>query len=135
MRRLVSIPLVLLLAAGIHLDWHFARPHHYRLSLAWEHHWLFGAVLFAAAGCCVALRWPAERWRAGALNVALALVGAQVIEPVLFETLLYDHRLGYDVEPARWAAFAECVGAGIPAFLLVLALARRRPAEPAAASA
>lgn len=35
MRRLISVPLVLILAMLIHVDWHFARPHVHRLSLDW----------------------------------------------------------------------------------------------------
>ena len=39
--------------------------------------------------------------RAAAWNILLALVVAQLVEPVL-EALVYDHQLAYDVEPERW---------------------------------
>jgi hypothetical protein len=67
----------------IHVDWHFARPHHHRLSLEWSSHWLFGMVFFAVAGWYVARRWSDRPWRAAAWNVALALILAQGIEPCL----------------------------------------------------
>ena len=133
MRRYASVPLVLLWAAAIHADWHFARPLHHRLSLDLEYHWLFCAGVFALAGAYVARRWPDRRWLAGAWNLGLALVVAQVVEPLL-EVAYYDHVLAYDVEPARWAAFGECLAAGIPAFLAALALVRRRPVATAPAT-
>ena len=132
MRRLISIPLVLLLAAAVHVDWHMARSHHHRLSLEWRHHWVFAALCFAAAAWYVARRWPGERWRAGAYNVALALVAAQVIEPLL-EVAFYDHRFGVDIGPDRWRVFAECVAAGLPAFACVLYAARPRAGAAEAA--
>ena len=60
MRRHELVVLMLLLTAGIHADWHFARPHHYRLSLEWSQHWIFAAVLFASLGCYIARRVPDE---------------------------------------------------------------------------
>ena len=122
-RRLISVRLVLILAALVHVDWHFARPHHHRLSLEWSSHWAFGMAFFAAAGWFIARRWPADRWLAAAWNVTLALVVGQVIEPVL-ESVFYDHRLGYPVEPERWVAFWQCVGAGIPALVIALWISR-----------
>jgi hypothetical protein len=83
MRQLVSWPLVLLLAALVHTDWHFARPVHHRLSLGWSTHWLFAIAFFAVAGWYIARRWPIARWKAAAWNVGLALVIAQVVEPML----------------------------------------------------
>lgn len=124
MRRLISLPLVILLSTLLHVDWHFARSHHHRLSLEWSSHWLFGILFFALTGWYVARRWPARPWLAASLNVGLALFGAQLFEP-LAEVAIYDHRLGYDVEPERWVAFAECVGAGIPALMVALWLSLR----------
>jgi len=119
MSRLISLPLILVLAMLVHVDWHFARPLHHRLSLDWSSHWLFGIAFFAAAAWYVARRWPEARWRAAAWNVGLALVVAQGIEPVL-EAAYYDHQLRYDVEPERWRALWQTLGAGIPALALVL---------------
>jgi uncharacterized membrane protein YagU involved in acid resistance len=119
MRRWGLCLLSVLLAVGIHVDWHLARPHHHRLSLEWREHWIFSIVLFALVGMIVARLWPAVRWRAGTWTLALWVVLAQVVEPVL-EAVFYDHRLAYDVEPARWTAFFVCLAAGIPACALAL---------------
>jgi hypothetical protein len=125
MRRLISIPLVLLLGTFLHADWHFARPRHHRLSLDWSSHWIACAVVFALAGWYIARRWPDMRWRAAASNVAVAMVLAQVVEPLL-ESTFYLHTLAYDVEPARWIAFGECLAAGLLALGLTIALTGRR---------
>jgi hypothetical protein len=65
--------------AVVHVDWHFARAHHYRLSLGWSSHWLFALVCFALAGWYIARKWPVHPWRASIWNVAIALVIAQGI--------------------------------------------------------
>jgi hypothetical protein len=124
MRRFGLLGLSLLLAAGIHVDWHLARPHHHRLSADWGEHWIFAIVLFALAGCAVARAWPAERVRLGAWVLGAAVVLAQVVEPLL-EAAFYDRTLAYDVEPARWTAFFVCLGAGIPSYALALWLCAR----------
>lgn len=64
------------------------------------------------------------------MNVSLALVGAQVIEPML-EAAYYEHRLAFSVEPERWAAFWECIGAGLPALVIALWLCGRKPRQRA----
>jgi hypothetical protein len=125
MRRLTSFLLVLVLAALIHVDWHFARPTHHRLSLGWSSHWVFCVLIFAAAGWFITRLWPADRWRAAAWNVMLALVAAQFVEPVL-EALIYEHRLAYDVEPERWRVFWTCVATGIPGLIAALLGIRSR---------
>lgn len=125
MRKLISIPLTLVLGAFLHADWHFARPLHHRLSLDWSSHWMACVAVFGLAGFYIVSRWPRDRWRAAGWNVAIALLLAQVVEPVL-EELFYLRTLAYDVEPARWVAFGECVGAGLPALALVLVATRRR---------
>jgi hypothetical protein len=127
MRNRVSWPLVLVLATLVHVDWHFARPLHHRLSLDWSTHWIFCIVIFAAAGWYIARRWPDAPWRAAAWNVALALFIAQIVEPLL-EVAYYDHRLAYEMDPGRWTVFWECVGTGIPALAIVTWwLTSRRP--------
>jgi hypothetical protein len=124
-RRLVSIPLTLALGAFLHADWHFARPLHHRLSLGWSSHWIACIAVFALAGVYISRRWPGARWQAAMWNVAIALVLAQLVEPLL-EAAFYLRTFAYDVEPARWVAFGECVGAGLPALALVLVVAGRR---------
>jgi hypothetical protein len=125
MRQHVSIPLTLVLGAFLHADWHFARPLHHRLSLGWSSHWIACGVVFGLTGWYITRRWPGARWHAAAWNVAIALVLAQVVEPLL-EAAFYDRTFAYDVEPARWVAFGECVTAGLAALALVLVVARRR---------
>jgi hypothetical protein len=120
MRRLGTVSLALLLAIGLHVDWHLARPLHHRLSLAWERHWIVAALLFAAVAALVALRWPPPaRWRAGAWVLSLGLVAAHVIEPVL-TLFIYERRLAYEIEPERWTIFFESLAAGVPAYALTL---------------
>jgi hypothetical protein len=123
MRRFLSGSLALAVAVVIHVDWHFARPTHHRLSLAWEQHWLFAAGAFALIGWTVARVWPSQVWRRGGVIAALGIIGAQVIEPI-GEVVLYQHHLGYASEPARWAAFFTCLAAGLPAYGLALWLCR-----------
>jgi hypothetical protein len=118
-RRRVSWPLVLILATLVHLDWHFARPLHHRLSLDWSTHWIFCIVVFAIAGWYIARRWPHAPWEPAAWNVGLALFIAQIVEPVL-ESAYYDHKLAYDLDPGRWTVFWVCVGAGLPALIIVI---------------
>ena len=125
MRRLRYSALILLLASTVHVDWHLARPAHHRLSLAWPHHWIFAAAVFAIVGWLIARWWPDAPARAAAGVVALALVLAQIVEPVL-EVLVYDHRFGYPFDPGRWTVFAVCIGAGLPALIAALILCRPR---------
>jgi hypothetical protein len=124
MRRPISWPLVAALAIVVHADWHFARPHHYRLSLEWSSHWLFALVSFAIAGWYIAGKWPDHPWRASIWNVVLALVIAQGIEPVL-EAVIDGRGIGYLVAPERWTAFWQCVGAGVPALALAVWIRHR----------
>ena len=139
MRRLLSAVLVLALASAVHLDWHLARSahHHGPPSFGWEHHWVFAAAAFAVVGCAVARAWPERAGRVGASVAALAILLAQGVESVA-EVALYDHRLGYPDEPARWAAFLVCLAAGLPAYALALRLCRpgrRRSTEATVAPA
>jgi hypothetical protein len=122
MRSLPRIPvtvLTLILAAGLHADWHLARPAHHRLSLDWPYHWVATAGLFAAAGWIIARFWPARRWRLGAMVFLGAVVLAQVVEPTL-EALVYEGRFGYSGESARWTAFWTTIAASAVVFTAAL---------------
>lgn len=119
MRSGISWRFVLVLAALIHVDWHFARPLHHRLSLDWSTHWIFCVALFAIAGWYIVRRWRGAPWVAAAWNVGLALLIAQIIEPLL-EVAYYDHRLAYEMDPGRWTVFWECVGPGVAAMAIVI---------------
>lgn len=133
MRQRVSWPLVLILATLVHVDWHFARPVHHRLSLGWSTHWLFAIVFFAVAGWYIGRRWSSTAWTAAAWNVGLALFTAQVLEPVL-EAAYYGGRFGFPVDPERWTVFWECIAAGLPALAIVVWwMTFRRAAQQGAA--
>lgn len=121
MPRHSAVVLSLLLGAGLHLDWHLARPLHHRLSLGWSHHWAITAGIFAVAACVIARFWPAQRWRMGAIVFVGGALIAQVVEPVL-EVLIYEGRFGYDVEAARWVAFGKSLLASAVAYVSALAL-------------
>jgi len=119
MLRLISIPVVLILAAFVHIDFHLARPaiHHWSFGLSW--HWAICAVVFGLAGWYLSRRSPADRWSAATVNVLIALVIGQGLEP-LGEQLYFNQRLLYDVSPDRWAIFWLCAGVGAAAMALVL---------------
>jgi hypothetical protein len=121
MPRHSAVLLSLLLGAGLHVDWHLARPLHHRLSLDWSHHWVITSALFAVVGCIIARYWPNQRWRLGAVVFVSAALLAQVVEPVL-EALIYEQRLGYDVEVARWIGFGKSILAGAIAYVAALVL-------------
>lgn len=58
-----------------------------------------------------------------------ATVLGQGVEP-LVSSLIYDGRLAYDVEPARWTAFFQSMVAAIPAYFgSVWLCVRREPAR------
>ena len=123
MRRFIFTALVFFLAGAVHLDWHFARPTHHRLSLGWNQHWLFAALAFGLVGWVVARTWPDRVWRRGGAIAALAILLAQGIEPMA-EVALYLHRLGYPNDPGRWNAFFVCLAVGLPVYGAALWLCR-----------
>jgi hypothetical protein len=125
MPRNAAIILSFVLGAALHADWHLARPLHHRLSLGWSYHWVITAALFAVVGCFIARSWPAQRWRLGAVVFISAALLAQLVEPV-FEALIYERRLGYAVELARWLAFGKSMLAGGIAYAGTLVLCTRR---------
>lgn len=124
MPRRPTVILSLLLATALHVDWHLARPEHHRLSLEWSHHWIATAAVFLIAGCVIARLWPEHRWRMSAAVFLSAVILAQFVEPTL-EVLVYEGRLGYAGEPARWVAFWKSISAGALALALGLLCARR----------
>jgi hypothetical protein len=127
--KLISWPFILAIAVLMHVDWHFARPHHHRLSLEWANHWIFAMLSFGAAGRYAAYRWHARGVSAPLINLAAALILAQGVEPLL-EGAYYDHQFAYAVGAERWHAFLLSVAAGIPAFLIMYGLMRSRFRPP-----
>ena len=127
--RLLSWPFIITIAVLMHVDWHFARPAHHRLSLEWSNHWIFALIFFGAAGRYAAYRWHPRGWSAPLVNLGAALLLAQGVEPVL-ESLYYDHRFAYPADPTRWRAFFLAIATGIPAFLVMYGLMRSRFRPP-----
>lgn len=121
---------ILLLGTAIHLDWHFARPTHHRLSLGLSWHWLLAVPVFALAAYYVARQNPR---RPVAVSVVLlgggALLGA-VLEPA-YEYFIghapYDWAFGPD---RTWGALSYIV-TGIVAYGVTFLLLRRQEPSPA----
>ena len=128
MPRVPACVLSIVLAGVLHLDWHLARPAHHRLSLDWSGHWLATGGLFAIVACVIARTWPETRWKLGGTVFVAAVILAQVVEPLL-EVLLYEGRVGYAVEPERWAAFGRALAAASLAYWASIWLCAPRPAE------
>ena len=131
MRPLVSIPVIVALATLVHVDWHVARPTHHRLSLGWDLHWSLCAAGFAFAGWYLSRHFPRAPWQAASLNVALALLLGQIVEPIL-EAAFYDGRLAFEIEPERWLAFGQCLAAAglAMAAAVAFASAHHKPPNP-----
>jgi len=130
-RRDASLIAGIILAVILHADWHLARPHHHGLlnpGLNWPYHWAATAAVFGVVGLVIARNWPHERWRTGIMALVVGVVIAQLIEPV-GKAALFQHRLGYSGEPARWVAFWQALGAAVPTYLLALWLAAKRTTQ------
>jgi hypothetical protein len=121
----VSILLVLALVVVIHADYHIARPHHMRLSLALDAHWLLALPIFALVAWLVRRIWQDRLWPASAWNLGLAALGAQIVEP-LIESLVYLRRVSVPLEPERWQAFVELMTAGLLTYIIVMAMMEKR---------
>jgi hypothetical protein len=127
-RTLQTLALSLVLAITLHADWHLARHTHHRLSFGWSYHWLATAVVFGLVGWTIARKWPATRWRLGAVAFIAAIVLAQGVEP-FFESVVSYGRAGYEVSPERWAAFGRAIGAAALTYWSAVWLGVRRPRE------
>lgn len=121
-RAMVILSLALM--AMLHLDWHLARPAHHRLSLDWQYHWIATALVFGYAGYDIARRWPAMKWKVGTIVFLSAIFLAQFVEPVL-EAAFYDHRLGYEGSPERWAVFFRATAASTVTYWAALWATRK----------
>jgi hypothetical protein len=130
-RRTTSVILVILgLASAMHLDWHFARPEHHRLSLGWSQHWLVAIPVFALVGWYVCRVWRDRLVSASIAIVGIAAFLAQVVEP-LEEMLVDDASFEWAFGAPRLVAFATFTGVGIMALAVTLILLRHRLAEEA----
>jgi hypothetical protein len=110
-------------ALAIHVDWHLAR-HHGRLSGGWREHWAFAIPVFALAGWYAARRCPHRLGVVSASTLALAVLLAQVLEP-LGEYVFFRWPLNQGFGPARQVAFGLFLAAGLPTYALVALTVRR----------
>ena len=125
MRPLGSALAVLLLAAAIHTDWHFARPTHHQLSLGLSWHWLLAIPVFALAAYYVARQSPKQPVKVSALLLGAATLLGAVLEPA-FEYVVEDAPYDWAFGPERtWGAVAYVV-TGIVAYAATFILLRRR---------
>jgi hypothetical protein len=130
-RRTTSVILIILgLASAMHLDWHFARPEHHRLSLGWSQHWLVAVPVFALVGWYVCRVWRDQLLVASVAVVAIAAFLAQVVEP-LWELLVDGAPFEWAFGAPRLMAFATFTGVGIMALAATVAMLRHRLAEDA----
>jgi hypothetical protein len=124
--RIASAAFVsLALATAIHLDWHVARPitHHLSLGLSW--HWLMAVPVFGLVAWYVARAWPSHLLRASIWIVGAAILGAGLVEPA-WEFFLEDATFEWAFGPVRTVALVTFVATGLVAYVVVLALVRRR---------
>ena len=124
---LACLVAAVLLGAAIHLDWHLARPPHFRLSLAWREHWLLAVPVFGLLALWVARTWPARRWRASALIFGGGVLIGQVLEP-LWERVDEVGAWDLAIPAERWTAFGAFMAAGLLTYAGTMALRARRRA-------
>jgi len=123
-RSLISWRLVIAIAVMLHLDWHVARPHGMHFSGAWQHHWILGLLTLSAAAWFVVRKWPHAPWSAAAVNLGIAILLAQIVEPIVYG-LIFEHGSPPMNPPFFWQAFGEFLLGGIFAFVAILLFYRR----------
>lgn len=124
-KHIVSIWLVLFLAAAVHVDFHLGRPTHFRHSGGSPIHFLLAIPVFAVAAFSVARRWPQQIRSASVRNLALGMVAGQLIEPAS-EPLIFGGPFLSAWEAPRWELFAEFLAVGIVVYVLTLMVVGRR---------
>jgi hypothetical protein len=124
MKPLGASVTVLLLAAAIHTDWHFARPAHHRLSLDLSWHWLFAIPVFALAAWYVWTRRPARPVAVSLLVLGLGTLIGAVLEPV-YEYWLGGATFDWAFGPERTRAAVAFVATGVAAYIVTFFLMRR----------
>jgi hypothetical protein len=126
MRPLGTSLAVLLIGTAIHLDWHFARPTHHRLSLGLSWHWLLAVPVFALAAYWVARQNPRNPITASALVLGAATLLGAVLEPA-WEYFVGHAPYEWAFGPERtWGAVAY-VATGVVAYALTYMALLRRP--------
>jgi hypothetical protein len=129
MRRYLSIWAVVLVMVMVHVDWHFGRGDHHRLSLSWPYHWVTGLVTFFFLAWFCAKKWPGHPIRAALLNAVAGLIAGQVVEP-LAEAAGFRVSLATVFPPERWHVFWQFFLAALVGLFMAIAVVwfRRRAA-------
>lgn len=105
MRPLGASIAAILLGTAIHLDWHFARPTHHRLSLGLSWHWALAVPVFAIAAYYVARQNPRNPVKVSALLLGAATLLGAVLEPA------WEYWIGH--APYEWAFGSERTGGAV----------------------
>ena len=114
-----------LLGAAIHLDWHFARPTHHRLSLGLSWHWMLAIPVFAVAAYWVTRQNPRNPVKASVILLGAATLLGAVIEPA-WEYFVGHAPYDWAFGPERtWGAITY-VATGAASYALTWMLLRRR---------
>ena len=124
MRGLLSIPVALILAVAIHVDWHLARPHdHGGLSGGLALHWLLAIPVFALAAWYISRRFV-RAGMASIVTIGVAVVLGQIVEPLGEHVLLQDPLSEVFAAP-RVMAFLTFLATGLLTYALVFTTLRR----------
>ena len=125
MKPLGTVIAVIVLGSAIHLDWHFARPTHHRLSLGLSWHWLLAIPVFAVASYWVSRQNPRNPVKASVLLLGAATLLGAVVEPA-WEYLIGHAPYDWAFGPERtWGAITY-VATGVVSYVLTYRLLRRR---------
>jgi len=135
MRRYLSWWAVLAIMVMVHVDWHFGRGHHHRLSLSWPYHWITGLITFFMLALFCARKWPSNPFRNAVINGLAGLLAGQIIEPML-EVVGYRVPVAQVFTPERWHVFWQFTTASAVGLLAGFAVvAARQRGRSGAASA
>lgn len=123
--KTVAVLVTVALATAIHLDWHFARPVHHRLSLGLPWHWAIALPAFALVAWYVARSWAHRVVPASLAILGGAVLVGGIIEPA-WEYFIGDAPFDWAFGPERNTALATYVAAGLLGYVLTLIVLRRR---------
>ena len=125
MKPLGATIATILLGTAIHLDWHFARPTHHRLSLGLSWHWMLAIPVFAIAAYWVSRQNPRSPVKASALLLGAATLLGAVIEPA-WEYFIGHAPYDWAFGPERTWGAVTYVATGVVSYALTWVLLRRR---------
>ena len=136
MRRYLAWWAVLVIMVLVHVDWHFGRGHHHRLSLSWPYHWITGLVTFFVLAWFCARKWPERPLLPAVVTGVVGLFAGQIVEPLL-EVVGYRVTTATVFTAERWHVFWQFALAGLAGLIIGFALVamRRRSRSATAARA